>query len=70
MRFVAVKSQAHQDMLAPHRVRSLSACERTASMNQRHILLAEYGNVVASRTTLSHIARSTLGAPGPGGSHL
>jgi hypothetical protein len=69
MRFAAVWSQAHQDMLAPHRVRSLSACERPASMNQMRDLLAEYGNVVASRTTLSHIARSTLGAPGPGGRH-
>jgi transposase len=33
MRFVAVKSQAHQDMLALHRVRSLLVCERTALMN-------------------------------------
>jgi transposase len=33
MRFVAVKSQAQQDMLALHRVRSLLIRERTALMN-------------------------------------
>jgi transposase len=65
MRFVTVKSQARQDMLALHRVRSLLVCERTALMNQMRGLLAKYGNVVASHATLSHIARSILGAPGP-----
>jgi len=34
MRFVAVKNQAQQDMLALHRVRSLLIRERTALMNQ------------------------------------
>ena len=34
MRFVAVKSQVQQDMLALHRVRSLLIRERTALMNQ------------------------------------
>jgi transposase len=34
MRFVAVKSQAQQDMLALNRVRSLLIRERTALMNQ------------------------------------
>jgi transposase len=47
MRFVAVKSQAQQDMLALHRVRSLLMRERTALMNQMRGLLAEYGIVVA-----------------------
>jgi transposase len=47
MRFVAVKSQAQQDMLALHRVRSLLVRERTALMNQMRGLLAEYGIVVA-----------------------
>jgi transposase len=47
MRFVAVKSQAQQDMLALHRVRSLLIRERTALMNQMRGLLAEYGIVVA-----------------------
>src|SRR6202045_744725 len=46
MRFVAVKSQAQQDMLALHRVRSLLVRERTALMNQMRGLLAEYGIVV------------------------
>jgi len=46
MRFVAVKSQAQQDMLALHRVRSLLVRERTALMNQIRGLLAEYGIVV------------------------
>jgi len=47
MRFVAVKSQAQQDMLALHRVRSLLVRERTALMNQMRGLLAEYGIVIA-----------------------
>jgi len=47
MRFVAVKSQAQQDLLALHRVRSLLIRERTALMNQMRGLLAEYGIVVA-----------------------
>ena len=47
MRFVAVKSQVQQDMLALHRVRSLLIRERTALMNQMRGLLAEYGVVVA-----------------------
>src|SRR6266404_2928311 len=47
MRFVAVKSQAQQDMLALHRVRSLLVRERTALMNQIRGLLAECGIVVA-----------------------
>jgi len=51
MRFVAVKSQAQQDMLALHRVRSLLIRERTALMNQMRGLLAEYGIVVAQGAT-------------------
>lgn len=46
MRFVAVKSQAQQDMLALHRVRSLIIRERTALMNQMRGLLAERGVVI------------------------
>ena len=46
MRFVAVKSQVQQDMLALHRVRSLLVRERTALMNQMRGLLAEYGIVI------------------------
>ena len=47
MRFVAVKNQVQQDMLALHRVRALLIRERTALMNQMRGLLAEYGVVVA-----------------------
>ena len=47
MRFVAVKSQAQQDVLALHRVRALLIRERTALMNQIRGLLAECGIVVA-----------------------
>src|ERR1700722_11129852 len=47
MRFVAVKSQAQQDLLALHRVLSLLVRERTALINQMRGLLAEYGIVVA-----------------------
>jgi transposase len=50
MRFVTVKIQAQQDMLALHRVRSLLIRERTALMNQMRGLLAEYGVVVAQGT--------------------
>jgi transposase len=47
MRFVAVKSQAQQEVLALHRVRALLIRERTALMNQMRGLLAECGIVVA-----------------------
>jgi transposase len=47
MRFVAVKSQTQQEVLAVHRVRSLLIRERTALMNQVRGLLAECGIVVA-----------------------
>jgi transposase len=43
MRFVAIKSQAQQDMMALHRVRSLLIRERTALMNEMRGLLAECG---------------------------
>jgi transposase len=47
MRFVEVKSQAQQEVLALHRVRALLIHERTALMNQMRGLLAECGIVVA-----------------------
>jgi transposase len=43
MRFVEVKSQAQQEVLALHRVRALLIRERTALMNQMRGLLAECG---------------------------
>jgi transposase len=45
MRFVTIKSQAQQDMMALHRVRSLLIRERTALMNEMRGLLAECGVV-------------------------
>src|SRR6202051_983910 len=47
MRFVVVKSQAQQDVLALHRVRALLIRERTALMNQMRGLVAESGMVIA-----------------------
>jgi transposase len=47
MRFVVIKSQAQQDILALHRVRALLIRERTALMNQIRGLLAEDGIVIA-----------------------
>ena len=47
MRFVAIKSQTQQEVLALHRVRSLLIRERTALMNQIRGLLAECGIIVA-----------------------
>ncbi len=49
MRFVAVKSQTQQEVLALHRVRSLLIRDRTALMNQIRGLLAECGIIVAAR---------------------
>jgi transposase len=45
MRFVAVKTQAQQDIQAVHRVRSGLIEERTAKANQIRGLVAEYGLV-------------------------
>jgi transposase len=47
MRFVAIKTQTQQEVLALHRVRALLIRERTALMNQVRGLLAECGIVVA-----------------------
>ena len=64
MRFVEVKSQAQQEVLALHRVRALLIRERTALMNQMRGLLAECGMVIAQgaarlRTALAEL----LGVP-------
>jgi transposase len=60
MRFVTVKSQLQQDMLALHRVRSLPIRERTALMNQMRELLAECGVVVALGATHLHRALAEI----------
>jgi transposase len=56
MRFVAVKSQAQQDILDLHRVRALLIRERTAAMNQMRGLLAECGIVVTQGA--AHLRRA------------
>jgi len=63
MRFVAVKSQTQQDVLALHRVRALLIRERTALMNQIRGLLAERGIVVApGAANLRRAVADLLGA--------
>lgn len=47
MRFVPVKSEEQQAVLAVHRVRELAVAERTALVNQIRGLLGEFGIVVA-----------------------
>ena len=56
MRFVGVKSQAQQDLLALHRVRSLLIRERTALMNQMRGLLAECG--IVATLGAAHLRRA------------
>lgn len=43
MRFVAVKTAAQQTLLALHRVREALVAERTATVNQIHAFLLEFG---------------------------
>ena len=77
MRFVAVKSQAQEDMLALHRVRSLLVRERTALMNQMRFADAcacemmlvksdgrlEAGEFVASVAASARSYKFTRGCP-------
>ena len=64
MRFVEVKSQAQQEVLALHRVRALLIRERTALMNQMRGLLAECGMVVAQGAArLRRALAELLGGP-------
>jgi transposase len=61
MRFVVVKTQAQQDILALHRARALLIRERTALMNQLRGLLAENGIVIAQgAATLRRTVRELL----------
>lgn len=60
MRFVAIKSQVQQDVLALHRVRSLIIRERTALMNQMRGLLAKCGVVVVVGATHLHRALAEI----------
>ena len=49
MKFVGAKTQAQQDILMLHRVRSQKVKSRTALVNQIRGLLAEYGFVLTKR---------------------
>ena len=60
MRFVAIKSQSQQDMMALHRVRSLLIRERTALMNEMRGLLAECGVIAALGASALHRLIATV----------
>jgi len=64
MRFVAIKSQSQQDMMALHRVRSLLIRERTALMNEMRGLLAECGVIAAlGASALRRLIATILAEP-------
>jgi transposase len=60
MRFVAIKSQTQQDMMALHRVRALLIRERTALMNEMRGLLVECGVVVSQGVIPLRCAITTI----------
>jgi transposase len=60
MRFVAIKSQSQQDMMALHRVRSLLIRERTALKNEMRGLLAECGVIAALGASARHRLIATI----------
>jgi transposase len=67
MRFVPVKSEEAQAVLAVHRARALTVSERTALVNQVRGLLGEFGIVVAVGIAQ---ARKLLAEVGAGGRQL
>ncbi len=67
MRFVPVKSEEAQAVLAVHRVRALTVSERTALVNQVRGLLGEFGIVIGQGIAQ---ARRLLGEIGAGGRQL
>lgn len=67
MRFVAVKTEAQQDLQAAHRVRSELVQQRTAKGNQIRGLLAEYGVVVGQRWDRLHQVLAEQLEPANGG---
>ncbi len=67
MRFVAIKSQSQQDMMALHRVRSLLIRERTALMNEMRGLLAECGVITAlGASALRRLIATVVAEPDDG----
>lgn len=67
MRFVPVKSEEAQAVLAVHRARALTVSERTALINQVRGLLGEFGIVTGAGTAQ---ARKLLAEIGTGGRRL
>jgi transposase len=67
MRFVPVKSEEAQAVLAVHRARALTVSERTALINQVRGLLGEFGIVTGAGTAQ---ARRLLAEIGAGERHL
>lgn len=67
MRFVPVKSEEAQAVLAVHRARALTVSERTALINQVRGLLGEFGIVTGAGTAK---ARKLLAEIGVGGRQL
>lgn len=67
MRFVPVKSEEAQAVLAVHRARALTVSERTALINQVRGLLGEFGIVTGAGTAQ---ARKLLAEIGVGGRQL
>lgn len=64
MRFVPVKSEEAQAVLAVHRVRSLTVAERTALVNQVRGLLGEFGIVVGQGIAQARRLLADIGAGG------
>ena len=60
MRFVPVKSEEQQALLALHRVRQGFIEERTATINRMRAVLAEFGIVLANRA--EHVRREAIEA--------
>lgn len=67
MRFVPVKSEEAQAVLAVHRARALTVSERTALVNQVRGLLGEFG--IVARAGIAH-ARTLLAEIGAGARSL
>ncbi len=64
LRFVPVKSEEAQAVLAVHRVRSLTVSERTARVNQVCGLLGEFGIVVGQGIAQARRLLADIGAGG------
>ena len=64
MRFVPVKSEETQAVLAVHRARALTVSERTALINQVRGLLGEFGIVAGTGTAQARKLLTEIGAGG------